>query len=127
MRYNGSGVLLSHLTLLEPKGNRVLESVRVWNFQWYFTLETSFSGILRFCGSLSVIEPIFPSIISFLLYQLYYQIDIEILFDLQLLLEGWTLSNGRALEAMTNSTNIGVGATIFQELSWSLLDLTCAT
>ena len=67
------------------------------------------------------------SIISFLLYQLYYQIDIEILFDLQLLLEGWTLSNRQALEAMTNSTNIGVGATIFQELSWRLLDLTCTT
>jgi len=62
MRYNGSGVLLSHLTSLEPKGKRVLELVRVWKFQWYFTLETSFSGILRFCGSLSAIKPIFPSI-----------------------------------------------------------------
>ena len=32
-------------------------------------METSFSGILRFCGSLSVIEPIFPFIYDFVLLQ----------------------------------------------------------
>ena len=76
MRYNGSGVLLSHLTSLQPKGNRVLELVRVWNFQWYFTLETSFSGILRFCGSLSAIEPIFPK-----KYSCVATIDLRALFN----------------------------------------------
>jgi len=40
--------------------NRVLFSVQIPTFRWYFTCPRSFGGIFRISGSFSAIEPIFP-------------------------------------------------------------------
>ena len=60
MPSNGLGVFWSEITELQPKGNRLVISVHVCIFRWYFTVAQSFGGILRFSCSFSATEPIFP-------------------------------------------------------------------